>query len=136
MKSVDAFDSICRFVSDAWNETQFGPMLWPARADTPPDSGPWARLTIAHIDGGQRSLVSENRAALYEGVGIITVQCFCPINAHIAGAYNAAQAIVDAFSGLRGREIVFRHPRIKEASANGGFHQVNAIVNFEYSDVR
>ena len=134
MKAVEARDAMCSMVLAAWNTALYGPMLWQGKSGEPPADGPWGRTSIQHFPSSADGIGDLNSSYCIKGV--LTVQCFSPVGKSTDTAYNAAQSIVDNFSGVRSGSIVFRNPHVRELPVDGNFNQVNALVSFEYTDVR
>jgi hypothetical protein len=117
------------------------------QGDPPADGSAWARLTIRHVDGSQRSLVGDGSLAIHERFGVATLQLFTPLG---AGFYNpsvgdpAADDIVDVALSCFERKATsggawFRNVRVSDAGpdpADGPWFMQSVIAEFEYRQLR
>lgn len=99
----------------------------------PPSDTLWARATVRHADGGQSTLSGPKFGQVrYQAVGVLIIQVFCPSGIGNQPAYDVAQKLQRAYVNARGLKVSFYKARINEVGANGGFEQINFLVNFEY----
>lgn len=91
----------------------------------------FARVTVQHDDGGQRSLGGIG-ARIFENEGLITVQVFVPLAGR--GGYSIAQALAEvakaAFEGKSTPAVWFRNVRFNEIGPEGPFYQINVNADF------
>lgn len=106
----------------------------------PPDQNTdWARVDMGHEAGGQASLSGPiNGATRWGQNGMITVQCFGRMTAGgIDKAMEMACAVRDAFRGrATAGGVWFRRQTIREVGQDKGWYQVNAIITFDYDEVK
>lgn len=111
-------------------------MVFPDVGGVPPTTNiPWMRAIIRHTDGDQSSLACVNGQRRWTNIGTLMVQVFAPIGDGSKAAYDAAQAISNAYKAVNSSSIWFRKPLIREAGTSGDFEQINFIVTFEYDQI-
>jgi hypothetical protein len=99
----------------------------------------WARATIGHEDGGQRSLSGPTSGKIRWGEnGVIVVQCFgLMTEGGLTKAVQMACAVRDAFRGrATAGGVWFRRQTIREVGIDKGWYQVNATLTFDYDEVK
>lgn len=114
----------------------------------PPDADKdWARVDIQHDGAGQGSLSGPvNGAVRWRRNGYIFVQCYgrlAPVGAApgdligLDQAMAIACAVRDAFQG-RATEggVWFRKCEAKEVGPHLAWYQANAVIRFEYDEVK
>lgn len=104
-----------------------------------PDQGTtYARATVRHTVGGQRSLGQVGNR-IFTHPGVIIIQCFGPVKSGngLTIAEGLANIAKDAFEGRSSSSIWFQNCRINEVgSAVDGWYQVNAVADFSYDEVK
>ena len=103
--------------------------------EPPTTQTPWARAIVRHVNGNQASLSCENGQARWGSQGTLYIQVFAPIGDGSKAAYDAAQALAQAYRGTRSDLVWFRNIRINEVGTSGAFEQVNFICEFQYDDI-
>lgn len=115
-------------------------LLWEGveKSGPPAQSDAFARVTILHASGRQRSLASDTGTRRFERDGIVTVQCFAPRGRRGPTLAEALASVAkDAFEGKASPGGVwFRNATIKEVGPDKGWFQVNAVVQFQYDEVK
>ena len=105
--------------------------------DTPTDKD-WFRWTMQHADGYQASLSNQHGERRWRREGIIIVQCFSLLTVGgMQKAQRMAESVRDAYQGRSTPGGVwFRNATTQEVGQDRHHYQVNAIVNFNYDEVR
>lgn len=105
---------------------------------SPPTDKDWFRWTMQHSDGYQASLSNQHGERRWRREGFIIVQCFSLLNVGgLYGAQRMAEAVRDAYQGASTPGGVwFRNATTQEVGQDRHHFQVNAIVNFNYDEVR
>ncbi len=109
----------------------------PANAQ-PTSNDTWARVTLNHVTGNQASLAGEDGVRRWNRTGFISVQCFAPLaRGSVQAATKLACVVRDALQGKKTASCVwFRNPRINEVGEDKDWYQVNAIIDFDYDELR
>lgn len=98
----------------------------------------WFRWTFMHTDGGQASLANHDGKRRWRREGLIIVQCFGALD--FGGktlAQRMAESVRDAYQGQSTPGGVwFRNATTGEVGIDGPHYQVNAIIQFNYDEVR
>lgn len=102
---------------------------------TPAGEQVWARATVRHHQGRQRSLSSDVGTRRFVSGGLLWVQVFAPIGDGSTAALAASQAIVDAYRDAK-TSVLFRNVRLEEMGCEGAFERVDVKTEFEYDEVR
>ena len=104
------------------------------KIDAPTDEE-WVRLTVNFNDGFQDSLgTAGNRKYLKSGM--IFIQVFFPINKGTNNSDTLAEDSANLFDGVRIDDLWMYNGRVKTIGSDGEFFQQNAIVDFDYENVR
>lgn len=105
--------------------------------DTPTDKD-WFRWTMQHADGYQATLSNQHGERRWRREGFIIVQCFGLLSGGgMQIAQRMAESVRDAYQGRSTPGGVwFRNARTQEVGTDRHHFQVNAIVNFNYDEVR
>ena len=102
---------------------------------TAPPGEEWVRLTINFEDGFQDSLgTAGNRK--YLKTGTIFVQVFFPINKGTDDSDTLVGNSANLFDGVRIEDLWMFNGRVKTIGSDGEFYQQNAIIDFEFQNVR
>lgn len=133
----EAQDEMLALFKTVWDATGH-PALYENVADDPPTTAtPWARITLQHFPGGQRSLAGEAGARRWERNGQIIVQVFTPIGKGTGEAYDLAKIVADAYEGkATASQVWFRGVRVNNIGPDGAWFQLNVIVQFTYDEVK
>lgn len=112
---------------------------WPGLPAGPgPVGKSWARIRIRHTSSRQVTFGPPGQRRFERG-GIITVQVFAPLSPQNGLSLAEKLAIIarDAYEG-RGTAtgIWFRNARIVEVGPSGEWYQYNAVVEFQYDEMR
>ena len=99
----------------------------------PPEK--WVRISVQFNDGFQESLgIKTNRK--FSGLGLLFIQVFTPINTATDENDSLARASKILFDGEHIQQVRFFNGRIDTIGPDGEFYQQNAIVEFEFEDIR
>lgn len=106
-----------------------------------PSPGPndtWARVSLMHVTGRQSSLAGVDGVRRWNRTGFISVQCFAPLaRGSVQRATQLACVVRDALQGKQTASCVwFRNPRISEVGEDKDWFNVNAIIDFDYDELR
>lgn len=98
----------------------------------------WARITMQHLTGGQASLAGVDGVRRWSRAGIITAQCFAPLaSGSVQKATQLAGVIRDSLQGkATASRVWFTNPRIIEIGEDRDWYNVNAIIDFNYDELR
>lgn len=100
-----------------------------------PNSLPWVRLNVRHIDGYQASMGSPGNNK-FRRIGNVTAQVFAPVGNAKKTALQLAQQIVNIFRGAEHQGISFYNVVSREIGADGhGFYQINVTAEFRYDEI-
>lgn len=112
--------------------------LQPSQAHLGKGNRAWARATVRHGSGEQRSFgTSGNR--IFTRRGIVTIQIFTPAGKQgLVLADRLGKVAVDAFEGEETStgDVWFRNVAYREIGVDGNWFQVNALAEFEYDAVK
>jgi len=141
MTPLAAYDAVAAMFWDAWKadaRTSSVPVDWPEleQENVPPaDDREFARFTMSHSTGGQRSVGSASGAHLHEHGGTVIIQVF---GARSSGktanraAYELAQVAYRAFAGKAAGGAWFRDVRVVDVGADGHRYQINVNAPFQH----
>jgi hypothetical protein len=104
----------------------------------PPGNKDWFRWNMQHTDGEQASLSNDNGKRRWRRNGLILVQCFGLLDkGGLTRARRMAESVRDAYQGIATPGGVwFRNATTQEVAQDGRHYQVNAIIQFNYDEVR
>ena len=137
MTPLEAKDEILAIFKTTWDDTGYTAVYDDQHGQPPDAKQPWARVTLQHDDnGGQTSLSNGVGNRIFTQTGLLTVQVFVPIADGLEQNYELSHRILSAYSPRQGASVWYTRQRLKEAKANGGFSQINVIINFSYDDLR
>lgn len=117
----------------AWLPTGFPVVYQNTNTQLPAASTPWARVTLTHVSGVQRSL---NRPTqLYKQNGTIIVQIFVPSGQGI-GSTQQATLVELVLNAFRGRATLggafFMRVHAEEIGLSDHWYQTNVSAAFQY----
>jgi hypothetical protein len=98
----------------------------------------WARITVRHASGEQRSL-GEPGSRVFTRHGVVTVQVFVPSGKQGLGLVDRLGNV--ALSAFEGEEtsagnVWFRNAAYREAGVDNAWFQSNVTAEFEYDTVK
>lgn len=99
---------------------------------------PWARITVRHATGEQRSMGPPG-GRIFTRRGVVTVQVFVPTGKQgLVLADRLGKVAADAFEGEETStgNVWFRNTTYREVGVDGNWFQVNALAEFEYDAVK
>jgi hypothetical protein len=133
MTPLAARDEMLGVFNTAWTGTGF-PVVWSDVPGSPPSAEtPWARVTLRHVDGAQRTLSDAAGSRSYTATGTIWVQLFIPIGQGLTQAYPLAKTVLDAYRSANGL-VWYRNARLKELPDDGAFSRINCLIDFSYDE--
>ncbi len=95
----------------------------------------WVRLTVNFNDGSQNSLGTAGTRKFLK-TGLIIIQVFTPINTGTDENDNLAVDSANLYDGVRLQDLWMYNGRIVTIGADGEYYQQNAIIEFDYEDIR
>lgn len=137
MSLTTATDAACSLFNDAWGATS--PVEWPnAQAQDPAlyaGSSPWARVTVAHAGGEQRSMGRDGER-VFEAYGTVTVSVFVPAGKKgLADSDALADLAASAFRGKTRNGVRFSRVGARTVGADGPWHRVDVEAEYDYDEV-
>lgn len=127
--AVVAWDPLVKLY---WQGVQILATAQPTVNDT------WLRLSVQHVTGRQSSLAGEDGVRRWQRTGFISAQCFAPLaRGSVQKATQLACVVRDALQGKQTESCIwFRNPRISEIGEDRDWFNVNAIIDFDYDELR
>jgi len=130
-----AVRAIVARIDELWAPTG-NPIAYPNRAFTLPQGNTtWARVTIEHTAGAQRSISQPDQ--LYTQLGTVIVQIFVPAGSGLSSSQNSdpVQLMQKAFRGVQlAGGVFFMRVSPKEVGIDGPWHQTNVSAVFQYDE--
>ena len=145
MTPLEAFDAAAAHFRDVWESdprTALIPIEWPEveQPGIPPaDGSEFARFTMQHSTGGQRSIGSASGSHLHEHGGTVIVQVF---GARSLGktaqraAYELANVAHRAFAGADADGVWFRDVGLRDVGPDASWFQINVSAAFTHDQAR
>lgn len=133
-----AIDDISALFKTVWDTTGHEVFWESVREQREGDETSWASFVIRHGAGNQTSLGGQG-GRTFERTGLIMIAIYVHTGKGLSESYTLAKLAADAYEGKASPNGVwFRNVRIneigKERSAT--FHQINVLVDFEYTQVK
>lgn len=114
---------------------------WPGTPKGPkPDRTKyWARVSQQLVTEGQASLANVNSKKIFESIGLLYIQLFCPRN--IAGSLqkgqNLAVALRDAFcQQSTSFDLWYRNAKVVELPETADNYPINIVVEFHFKELK
>lgn len=110
-------------------------VIYPNTATPVPTNGSvsWARVTVQHAQGRQRSIPAENQH--HQNVGVLTIQLFQPTGRGLAGN----TLVPTLLSTLRNSpflgSLFFKDVTSSEQGTSGHWYQTNILATFDYDSI-
>jgi hypothetical protein len=105
----------------------------------PPQDAEWLRVSLRHGDSGQASLSCEHGKRRWRREGVLSVQCFAPLEAGgLKRAMELACAFRDAIQASKGTAsgVWFRGPDAREIGPDRNWFNANASARCTYDEVK
>ncbi len=97
---------------------------------------PWARITVRHSTGDQRTL-GEVGSRRFTRTGTAIVQVFVPAGKRgLVTGDRLGNVALDAFEGEESGDVWFKNVVQREIGVDGAWHQTNVYADFEYDVVK
>lgn len=97
---------------------------------------PWASFVIRHATGSQVSLGGVGERT-FSRPGTIIISVFAPIGNGLSTSYALAKIAANAYEGKHSPNGVwFRNVSVREIGREGEFFQVNAVIDFDYDEIK
>lgn len=101
---------------------------------SPGTAASWARVTVQHSKGRQRSIPTQNQH--YNQVGVLTIQLFQPSGRGI-GSNTAIQPLLDALINAAPLgALFFKNVTPIEVGTSGPWFATNILAEFDYDTIR
>jgi hypothetical protein len=138
MTPEQAIDVITKVFEDAWvgvgldlENVKYSDVP----GQKPAGEVPWARVTVMHATGNQKSLSNAIGKRRFRATGTVIAQIFTPIGDGSVAEYGIAQAVLTAYRIAQDPDVWFRNTRLNERPSEGSFAQTNVLSEFVYDDV-
>lgn len=102
---------------------------------TPPTTGRWARLTVAHENGEQETL-GEVGLRKFLRRGRVLVQLYDSVDNGLYDLDQLADATRDIFEGTTLSGVYFNNVDIRESGSDGEWYQVVVDAPFFYTETK
>lgn len=132
---ADLFRVVAAAQVPAW------PVAWPNMDfDKPGPAVTWARWTLNHVAGQQRTLAGTDGLSRYDKTGFVAIEIFTPLGKGVKLAYSAAQVALSAYEGKRTpSDVWFRNARIADdgegQGGDKGWWSTLVLVDFTYDNL-
>lgn len=136
MTPEEACDAILAVFKAAWDTTEYPAVYDDIPGQKPTSATVWARATIRHATGGQRSIGGDVGSRRFSYEGTVIVQVFAPVGDGSTACYQAAALVRDAYCDARHPRIRYQDVRLNEIGQSGSFTQTNVLATFSYEDMR
>ena len=108
------------------------PNIEPPQPPLSAGNKPWARITVRHSRGSQRSF-GEAPNRRFTRTGVVTVQVFVPAAKRgLVTGDRLGNVALSAFEGEESGDVWFRDAVLTEVGVDGNWYQMNATATFEY----
>jgi len=138
--SAQAIDECAKIFNDAAVTYPTADVRWAGaeKRVSPNPLAPWFRWMMQHTEGGQASLSCEHGERRWRREGLIIVQCFAPLDkGGLTLAQRMAESVRDAYQGVGTPSGVwFRNATTQEIGTDLSWYNVNAVIQFNYEEVR
>lgn len=126
-----AIREMFQVIDTALSALATGGILYPDRPEIKPAaSAPWARVTLRHVEAGQRTLQAQGQ--LYENEGILIVQLFEPSGRGLAN-HVLTQPMLSALRAKVTPGLVwFRRVSEQQVGISEHWYQTNVSAIFQY----
>lgn len=102
-----------------------------------PESSPWVRFIMQHNFGENAALGTNGLGAgFFRRFGLIFVQVFTVRDTGTNQNDELCQKVLDIFEGKHINDIWFSKCRVKDTGTDGKFYQQNAIIEFQYDQIK
>jgi hypothetical protein len=132
----DAVRQILSVVNTAWLTTGLPLLFQNTNQQLPASSSSWARVTLTHLTGTQRTLSLQRQ--IYNNKGILSVQIFVPSGTGIASTTQAqlVQLVIDALRGVQTPGgVFFTDVHAQEIGISEHWYQTNVMCSWQYDDI-
>lgn len=106
--------------------------------NSPNSQDSWIRVEMQHVAGRQASLAGVDGVRRWNRTGFISVQCFAPLaGGSVQKATKLAGVVRDALQGkATASRVWFRNARVNEIGEDRDWFNVNAIIDFDYDELK
>lgn len=143
----EAYNDVAKMFNDGWtamtppSQLTAAPLVvWDdVEPDNKPDDGAvsWARFTMRHGFGTQRTIGGSPGSKVFERTGIVTVQIFTPRGFGLLLGQRLGKICLDIFEpGPSPLGVLFRDISAREVGTPAGdpWFQTNVQMDFEYDE--
>lgn len=97
---------------------------------------PWARVTVRHNDGQQRSMGTRGNRR-FERSGQVIIQVFAPKSEGVTLRSKLGKIAIDSLEGnSTPGGVWFRNVRAQELGPDGAWSRVNVVADFSYDEIK
>ena len=108
-----------------------------ANQPKPSTQAAFAKVFVRHLAPGGQTLTGATGTTRYDRTGLITVQIFIPNGNGLSLGYSLGKVVTDAFEGVASPlHVWFRNARLNEIGPSGEWFQFNALIDFEYDEIK
>lgn len=134
---TQARDELLGLVSTAMTGEDQVTIIWDNKdGDKPGAQNSWMRVTLRHREGAQSSLGAEDRRRRFRNDGMLIVQVFCPTGPGLSESDRLSMKLLEQFRSRRTASgVLLRKAKASEIGPDGGWHQTNVSVEFEYDEI-
>ena len=129
-----AFTAMQGYFNTSWdNETL---VIWGDDDNSEiPDIIPWVRFNVRHASGFQATAGSPSNNR-FERLGIVTIQIFTRQGNLQISSRDLADKALKIYEGVYNSGILYFDATVREIGQDGrGWHQVNVLTSFRYSEI-
>ena len=132
----EARNTILKQLFDVWELTGWILQFDNVAGSVPSNNDPWARATVQHVLGFQRTLGGIG-CRRFQKNGVVAVQIFTKTGTGLSESDALSKLVTDTFEGTDTPEGVwFRNVTLNEVGNDGQWFQVNVTADFEYDDIK
>ncbi len=136
MSPQDAVREMLSIFKAVWDDQGYTAIYTDVAGSKPTVQEPWARVTVRHNDGGQKTLGDQSTKRVFTDTGTIFIQVFAPQGAGHVSSRSLAHLVRTAYCQTGGGSVWYRNQRLKEIGGDGAFDNTNVLIDFTYDDLR
>lgn len=132
-----AVDEILTLFKSGWDTTTHPAYYESVREDRDLDDTPWATTQIRHVSAKQSAVSGLDGSRMFDRIGLLTVQVFCPVGIGLSEGYALGKVLTDTFEGKStAGGVWFRDVMFREVGREGAFYQWNFTTTFQYFEIK
>lgn len=131
-----ARDDVMKLINDALTGETLT-IHWPGNSyEKPTADQTWVRISMQHVDGGQRALGKINGQRRYRHMGLLFIEVYAPLGDGLSHEDGVAMLLLDALKAARTPNgVILRNATGRESGPDGGWHKTVVQADFEYDEV-